>query len=129
VTYVPANMLDGDPKTAWNSNGDKVGDGKGVVLTFTFAEPVRLRGVAVLNGYQKKITNGDLYTKNSRVGGLTVKTDAATKDWALRDAREAQALEADLGETSTVTLTVTDVYPGDTYKDLALSEVSFLAER
>jgi len=133
VTYTAANLLDGDPRTAWNSNGDKVGDGKGVTLTFTFSEPVDLKGIALLNGYQKKIKDGgkskDLFKANGRVAALTVTTDGGETTWDVGDGRAAQKLEKDLGETSTVTLTVSDVYPGGEYEDLALSEVSFIAER
>ena len=114
VSYVAANMLDGDRTTAWNSNGDKVGSGEGVVLTFTFEGPLRLRGVALLNGYQKTTKDGkNLYKANGRVSGFTVVTDNSTKEWKVKDSPEPQALEADLGETSTVTLTVTGVYPGN----------------
>jgi len=123
VTYVAANTLDGKPQTAWNSSGG----GTGITLTFTFAEPVHLSGLTMLDGYQKTNSAGDLWALNSRVKALTVDTDGGSWTWDLTDTKDLQTLNQDLGTTSKVTLTVEDVYPGAKYKDIAISELSFLA--
>ena len=128
ITYVAANTLDGRPETAWNSDGQ----GDGATLTYTFASPVDLASITVLNGYQKVRTasNGstvDLFALNQRVKALRVVTDAGSVDWALRDDRSAQTISRAFGRTRTVRLQVVSTYPSEKYEDLAVSEVRFTA--
>jgi hypothetical protein len=128
ITYVAANTLDGRPETAWNSDGQ----GTGAELTYTFATPVDLASITVLNGYQKVRTgsNGstvDLFALNQRVRTLRVVTDAGSTEWALRDDRSAQTLSRAFGRTRIVRLQVVSTYPSDRYQDLAVSEVRFTA--
>jgi hypothetical protein len=128
VTYGAANTLDGRPETAWNSDGK----GAGATLTYTFATPVDLRSLTVLNGYQKVLRGSsgakvDLYPLNQRARAVTVVTDAGRATWTLRDDRAPQTFTHDFGRTSTVTLEVTAVYPSQKYRDLAISDVSFAA--
>jgi hypothetical protein len=122
--YDAANTLDGDRTTAWNSDGKRVGDGIGVTLTYTFAQPVELRRVVVENGYAK---SPDVYTWNERVRELEVDTGSSRDVFLISDKKEPQELDADFGTTSTVVLTIRAVYSGQKYKDLAITEVSFFA--
>jgi hypothetical protein len=125
ITYTAANTLDGRPETAWNSDGQ----GAGATLVYTFAQPVDLRSITVLNGYQKVRagTSGrvDLFPLNARVRTFTVVTDAGSATWTLRDDRAPQTLTHAFGPTRTVRLRVEAVYPSRKYKDLAVSEVRF----
>lgn len=126
VSYAAANTLDGDRATAWNSDGQ----GVGATLTYTFPEPVDLRSISLLNGYQKVLTrsNGspvDLYLLNERVKTLRIVTDAGDLTWTLRDERALQTLDHAFGRTTSVRLRVVSVYPSQKYKDLAVSDVSF----
>jgi hypothetical protein len=126
VRYVPANTLDGDLETAWNSDGQ----GAGASLTYTFASPVDLRSITVLNGYQKVLTGSggkrvDLFQLNERVKTFKVVTDAGSAMWTLRDDRSPQTLTRAFGTTRTVRLQVVAVYPSQRYKDLAVSDVTF----
>ncbi len=128
ITYVAANTLDGRPETAWNSNGQ----GTGASLTYTFAAPVDLASITVLNGYQKVRTaaNGstvDLFALNERVQSLRVVTDAGSTEWTLRDDRSPQTLSKAFGRTRTVRLQVVSTYPSSRYRDLGVSEVRFTA--
>jgi hypothetical protein len=126
VSYAAGNTLDGRPQTAWNSHGQ----GVGASLTYTFASPVDLRSVTVLNGYQK-VRRGhgggtvDLYALNDRVKTFTVVTDAGRVPWNLRDDRTPQTLTHGFGRTRTVRLEVTGIYPSAKYHDLAVSDVTF----
>jgi hypothetical protein len=126
VSYAASNTLDGRPETAWNSDGQ----GTGATLTYTFARPVELDSVTVLNGYQK-VRRGaggatvDLFALNRRVRALRVVTDDLTVDWALRDVRAPQTLSRAFGRTRTVRLQVLSTYPSRRYQDLAISEVRF----
>lgn len=130
VTYDAANTLDGKRDTAWNSNGDEDGPGEGITLTYTFAEPVDLRTIAVANGYQKTLGGTkpkDLYTENSRLRRVTVTVDDGSFTWDLRDTRAVQSLTEEFGTTGSVTLTIVTVYPGAAHTDVGVSEVAFSA--
>jgi hypothetical protein len=125
ITYTASNTLDGRPETAWNSDGR----GAGVTLVYTFARPVDLRSITVLNGYQKVRAGSsgpvDLYPLNARVRTFTVVTDDGSTGWTLRDDRAPQTLTHTFGRTRTVRLRVEAVYPSRKYQDLAVSEVRF----
>ena len=128
VSYTAANTLDGDPETAWNSDGQ----GAGASLTYTFARPVPLRSITVRNGYQKVLTSSsgsrvDLFLLNERVKTFKVVTDAGSALWTLRDDRSPQTLRHAFGRTRSVRLQVLSIYPSQRYKDLAVSDVSFAA--
>lgn len=132
ITYDAANTLDGNPATAWNSNGKKDGRGPGMTVTYTFSDPVDLRSITVLNGYQKVRTGSsgktvDLFQLNARVHRVRVVTDTGQWTWDLADSRDPQTLGREFGRTGTVRLQVVSVYRSDRYLDLALSEVSFTA--
>jgi len=124
LSYSVHNTLDGDRSTAWNSNGAAVGTGVGQVLTYRFATKVHLVRIELVNGYVKTNT---LFTENGRIRGLAVRTDAGTAELTVRDGKNRQGIDQDLGTTGSVTLTVTSVYPGLRYPDLALTEITFYA--
>ena len=126
VDYKAANTLDGDPATAWNSDGREDGPGPGITLTYRFSAPVDLRGITVLNGYQK---TSSLWRLNERVKQVRVVTDAGSSTWTLANAHAPQTLHRDLGRTRSVRLEVLSVYPSEKYLDVAVSEVSFTAAR
>lgn len=67
TTYDASNMVDGDPKTAW----EMPGDGTGKELTFTLAKRTRLTQVGLINGYAKSSGQGasrvDWYAGNRRI--------------------------------------------------------------
>jgi hypothetical protein len=127
-TYGADNTLDGDATTAWNSDGDKTGDrGVGVELTYTFAAPVDLRMITILNGYQKVSGERDRFTENGRIQVMKVITESGKWVWSVKDDRAPQSLTEPFGKTSSVRLKVRAVYPGNKYFDLGLSEISFSA--
>jgi hypothetical protein len=132
VTYSVDNTLDGDPSTAWNSNGRKDGPGEGMSLTYTFDEPVDLTRIALRNGYQKIRTraNGqslNLYQLNKRVRKIQVVTDKGSWTWDVADQQASQELAQDFGTAAWVRLEVLETYQSARYKDLAVSEVTFTA--
>lgn len=129
ITYDPANTIDGDPLTAWNSDSPEA-DGRGESLTFRFSEPVDLKKVRFVNGYAK---NPEIYAANHRLREVLVLTDRSERMLTLLDTSDPQEIGFDFGLTSKVRLEVVDVYTGDGFArpdlsaDLALSEVSFVA--
>ena len=129
ISYAAANTLDGKAVTAWNSDGQ----GAGARLTYTFAAPVDLTSITVLNGYQKVRTGSDgktvdLFAMNQRVKAVRVVTDAGSVAWTLRDDRAPQTLARAFGRIRTVRLEVLSTYPSRKYTDLAVSEVRFAAK-
>lgn len=121
--YDPERTLDGDPRTAWNSDGNTLGAKGRPTLTYTFAEPVRVGRIEVLNGFQK---DDRVFQRNCRVKTLVVTAGEVSHTFALEDSTEPQVLTFDFGTaTSSITLKVGDVYPGTKYRDIALSEVAF----
>lgn len=121
TTFVAENTLDGNLKTAWNSNGT-AGGGPGTTLTYRFAEPVRLGRVDLANGYQ---AGADEYVRNQRVKTLTVTTEGTQRTFNIGDSKGFQQLELDFGTTREVTLRIDETYPGSRYNDIAISEVVF----
>lgn len=129
IRYDAAGLLDGDPTTAWNSDGG-LRAGTPMTVTFTFDRAWDVRSVTVLNGYQKTRPRSgkapvDLFTANARPSRLEVRADSRKAAWDLADVRTPQTLKAGLGATKTVTFVVLAAHPGQLYKDVALSEVSF----
>ena len=118
------NTLDGDPTTAWNSDGKAVGAFARVTLTYRFSKPVRLQAIEIYNGFQRP---PDKFLNNSRVKRLLVSTDATKQSFELLDRQGGQTLKFDFGQTDRVVLTIEAVYRDDTtrFKDCAISEVAF----
>jgi hypothetical protein len=129
ISYDVANTLDGNPNTAWNSDGAKDGRGPGIALTYQFAGPVDLRSITIRNGYQKvRAKDGvDLWPLNERVRQLEVITDTGTWTWPLSDTKDPQTLQQHFGRTRTVRLKIVQIYPSQKYKDVAISEIAFMA--
>lgn len=121
--YDPERTLDGNPRTAWNSDGKKLGANGRPTLTYTFPTPVRIGRIEVMNGFQK---DERLYQVNCRVKTLVVTVGEVSHTFTLTDTKAPQALTFDFGTASTsVSMKVGEIYPGTKYRDIALSEVSF----
>ena len=95
-SYDVTNTLDGDPTTAWHSNGNAVGAFAKVTLTYTFSSPIRLRAIDVYNGYQRSTAS---FYRNSRVRRLLISTDATKHRFDLRDRRGKQRISFNFGQT------------------------------
>jgi hypothetical protein len=124
--YKVGNVLDGNADTAWNSDGDKVGNGVGQQLTFTFARPTHLVRLDFINGYAR---NHTLFKENGRIRLIKITTAAGTFDGELADRETVQSLSQDFGTTTSVSITVVSIYPGSKYQDLGLTEAGFVELR
>lgn len=120
--YDPDLLLDGNPATAWNSDGDA--GGQPIEITFTFDGPVSLGRIEVANGYQ---SNKDAYARNRRVKRVLVVTDAQQIPLDLADSEGFQRFDRDFGRTTKAVLRIESDYPGNRYDDIAISEVRFFA--
>jgi len=119
--YGVANTLDGNRATAWHSFGEEEAS-VGVHLTYRFARPVRLARITMVNGFARSPTD---YRNNQRVARFAVRTEAGSRDWALRDTADPQTFDLDAAPTTSVVLTVEAVYPGAVYKDVTVTEIAF----
>jgi hypothetical protein len=125
--YSIANTLDQDPGTAWNSDGTRTPTGRGVVLTYRFDRPRHLVRITLSNGYLRSKREADVWRANGRLHTVRLTTQAGSRDVALTDTSTPQTLEADLGTTRVLKITLLSVYPGTKYKDVALTEIAFQA--
>lgn len=131
VTYVAANMLDGDPTTCWRTPGDATG----AELVFTLPPGSTVTSVSLINGYAKTSRAGgttyDWYQGNRRIlRAEWTFDDGTTISQDLIDTRDPQRLDVGAIATDTVRLRLVQVSPpgtGPAAKDnTAISEVSIL---
>ena len=118
-----AQMADDNPDTAWNNDGERFEDGVGEVIDLFLSEPAWVERVLVTNGYQ---LDSDTYAANARVKRAGISFDGGERVVAnlLDLGLERQAVE--LPEpllTTTVRIEVLESFPGDTYPDLAVSDL------
>lgn len=129
VTYVAANLVDGDPQTCWREPGD----GTGTVLTLRLARPTQVTKVGLVNGYAKTAYAGgrayDWYAGNRRVISVEwLFDDGSSVSQTFGQSRTMQELAITPVTTSTVRIQITAVSPPGTGRaardDTAISEVS-----
>jgi hypothetical protein len=127
VSYAPANLLDGDPSSTWRMPGDAAGD----EITLSWAEPVTITGVGMVNGYAKvdEATGDERYGQNRRVLGVTWVFDDGTEfSKTLEETEDMQSFQLDAPvETSSVTIRIDDTSDPGGRDFTAVSELSFLA--
>jgi len=129
VSYVPTQMIDGDPGTAWRCNGD----GEGQTVIFTFDGEVTVTKVALVNGYTKvdPASGNHRYGEYRRVLGVRwTFPDGTAYSQKLTDGiEEPQALEIPAIKADEVTLTILkSTSPGSKLKTrnaVLISEASF----
>ncbi|MBW3621307.1 MAG: zinc-ribbon domain-containing protein [Actinobacteria bacterium] len=122
--FDPQLMLDGDVTTAWNNAGQDAPSGVGEELRVEFSEPVWLTGIVLANGDQR---DDDRYLGNARVQRARVILDAGVSfTVTFLDEQGRQAVRLDVPELTTgLRIEILETYPGDTYDDLAISELGF----
>lgn len=119
TTYDAANLIDGDPTTAWNEG--EPGDGEGQWVDLVLERPSIVTGVLLWNGYQ----SGDFYAQHNRVRRVQlVLGDDRTFAVQLLDRRGPQAINLpEPVTTSRIRLEIAGTFPGSIYNDAALSEL------
>jgi hypothetical protein len=123
-TYDATQMVDDDPTTAWNSDGSQAEDGIGETIDLFFAEPVWVQRLVFNNGFQR---DAESYADNARIRRADVLLDGGERlSIRLEDlGLQRQAIE--LPEpllTTTLRIEVTETFSGDTYPDLAVSDIA-----
>lgn len=106
VAYVPQQMLDGTPVTAWRM----AGDGTGTQLTFTLARESVVTRVGLINGYAKQISGVDWYPHNRRVLAARWSfDDGTTVAQPLSEIETMQTIDVDPVRTRKLVLTLVTV--------------------
>ena len=118
--HKPSNVIDGNNATAWVEDAD--GQGEGESLTIELDDTYVVSGFVINAGYQK---NTEVYDNNSRPKELIVTfSDGHSFMVELDDYYGAQKVVLDSSiETTSVTFTINDVYPGGKYEDTVISEI------
>lgn len=122
--FEPSLMFDGELETAWNNSGETNPQGIGERIVVDLPEPVWLTEIIIGNGDQRDDAR---YLGNARVQQARVALDAGESfTITLEDLQGRQVVRLPVPRLTTgLTIVVTEVYPGDTYPDLALSELGF----
>lgn len=120
-TYYPYNAVDSDVNSAWVEGVE--GQGVGETLTIRFDRRSVVSGIVIYSGYQK---SSSLFYKNSRPETILISfSDGESETITLRDTLGSQHIVfSSPVETSEVVLTIRSVFPGSTYTDTAISEIS-----
>lgn len=118
--YDPSMLFDGKAATAWVEAD--AADGIGETLTLDFGRERSLAGFEISNGYNK---DQQTWANNSRVASFEIALSDGRKLAAdLPDQRGVRVFE--FGQpvrTSSMALTILDVFAGAKYRDTAISEL------
>jgi hypothetical protein len=110
VTFGARNLVDGDLQTAWRIAGDATGGS----ITITFAHPVTLTSVGLVNGYAKKYPGYNGYWLNRKVTEVRwTFDDGSTFTQRLRRVTRMQTLPVDPGPTSSITVDILATVPSN----------------
>lgn len=118
--YDASRLFDSRLGMAWSTDGKKT-SGKGESVSISFTAPQDIAGLMIWNGYQRSDTH---YNANGRVKIL----DAGSEALAVKDEPGAQTIMLKKPrKLDELTLTVKDIYPGSSYKDVLVSELRLIA--
>ena len=118
--YGPENLFDTRGDTAWVENDP--GDGIGETITLEFGRERQLAGFEISNGYDK---DQRTWANNSRVSSFELAMSDGRKVAAdLPDSRGSNVFEfGGAVATRSLQLTILDVFPGEKYRDTAISQL------
>lgn len=119
VTYGVRNLLDNDQTTAWCEGAG--GNGINESATLTFAEPVLLRRIDIINGYNKE----DRFKLNARAQNVEVVSASGRRLATLQDTSGVQHLPVPGSATTFIKLVIKSAYPGTQFADLCLTDIQF----
>lgn len=127
VRYSAANLVDGRQDTVYAVPRGKLSPGN-PFLRFLFADPVDIDGVALCSGFFDQ----RYYRLNSRPAALRFVRLYKGKEMGqatvarIRDSMEEQRFDfGDARLCSELDVYLTDVYPGEKWNDVVISELSF----
>lgn len=119
-SYEPKNTCDGSLNTAWCAPLRAYGP---QVLVYTFKPAIRIGRITIANGYSKV---PKLFGQDARARTLELRSGSGvTQTLELRDQGQPQGLDAWLGVTDSLRLTISRIYPGQS-DVVCLTEVHFV---
>ena len=119
-TYVAANAIDNNKRTAWIEGVD--GAGIGEWLRFDFGREIKLHRMVILPGYFK---SPQVWAQNNRLAAVTLQfSDGSSHRFTFPDRMERQVLDVGTVKTRWVRLVIDEVFSGSD-PDTAVSEVVF----
>lgn len=121
MTHFARFASDGDRTTGWVEGVS--GQGEGETLTFQLNDTYEIHGFRICAGYHK---SKELYRKNSRPAKLRIQFDNSDgESFDLADEYKEQSFTlASPVSSSVVVFKIETVYPGNTYEDTVISEIS-----
>jgi hypothetical protein len=124
ASYEPWKAIDGNLATAW-VEGVR-GPGIGETLTLDFPDTVEITHIGIAVGYDR---DQETFVANNRVRRAAITFSSGYHiDQSFRDVRGRQEFtinppEEWLAEADSLTIAITDVYPGAHYDDTPIAEV------
>lgn len=115
-------LFDSRPEFGWAEGAASGGTGQ--KLRFKFDQPVKITKLKLWNGYQRSASH---FKKNERLKNLTFGLSGGNQSFLMaKDVQGPQEITLPGPvEGREFTLEVKSVYPGQSYKDLVLSELRF----
>jgi hypothetical protein len=119
ANFRATNLLDEDPATAWIEGAEGLGIDEWV--RFTFAKPVVLTRLEIVNGYQ---LDNEHFAGYARVRSLKIDYSSGLAQLVeLHDSKDVQVITTRPVPTEWLKLTILSVHPDYLWDDAALSEV------
>ena len=119
TAYSPDNFFDSQLDTAWSTNGKET-DGINESVTITFDKSEEIGGIIIWNGYQRSEAH---FKANGRAKKLDVNGQIA-------QVNDAQGLQTILLpqkiNSDKITITVKEIFKGEKYNDVLISELRFV---
>jgi len=124
VDYPCSALIDDVPDNSWNARDG----GVGVVVTFLFSPPVQISEVYIHN-----LEDQERFERNARMKGVEIVVDDLPQAtiFELEDNNQPQRVSLRSLRTSSLQLTITSAYPGQSYegrepfRELAAQEILF----
>lgn len=129
--YIPENITDADPATAW-IEGDS-GSGEGEWIEILFKKQVNIKSIVIMNGYLKSEST---YFENNRIKSCLLQgicgTDTVKREYVFQDLKSHTGIFKPAGEklegfknVTKIRLIIGSVYKGSKYDDTGFSEIIF----
>lgn len=120
--YSPANLFDSRKEFVWAEGASTAGEME--TLNFEFDEAVNITAIQIWNGYQR---SDEHFKANTRLRDFDFGDKNGTlQTYTMRDTKAGQKIELKAPiKGSAFELKIKSVYPGTSYKDLAISDLVF----
>jgi hypothetical protein len=129
-TFTAPNLIDDNLWTSWQPKTNKATGGVNEWVKMTFNSPQTLTAFEVSNGFRRVDDFGDLYIANNRAKTANLEfSDGTSMPIEFKDLPTETTIVLQEPKTCTwVKMTVTSVYKGTKWPDLAISEMHPLSK-